>query len=142
MQRRRKLKITQQGASTYMTSRRRGLYILKLTHQGQHRTAAKSDICDCLLLAVCIFALGLPSVCLYLPIVILTIIWYSITHSLCHSRLKTFLFCKSFPPQPFFFLLPDSLHGFPRLFTVISEHICFLLLVFLFLHFLVVGSVR
>jgi len=27
------------------------------------------------------------------------------------------------------------------LFTVISEHICFLLLVFLFLHFLVVGSV-
>jgi len=35
----------------------------------------------------------------------------------------------------------DSLHGFPRLFTVISEHICFLLLVFLFLHFLVVGSV-
>ena len=29
-----------------------------------------------------------------------------------------------------------------RLFTVISEHICFLLLVFPFLHFLVVGSVR
>jgi len=28
------------------------------------------------------------------------------------------------------------------MFTVISEHICFLLLVFLFLHFLVVGSVR
>ena len=28
------------------------------------------------------------------------------------------------------------------LFTVISEHICFLLLVFLFLHFSVVGSVR
>ena len=28
------------------------------------------------------------------------------------------------------------------LFTVISEHICFLLLVFLFLHFFVVGSVR
>ena len=34
---------------------------------------------------------------LYLPTVILTIIWYSITHSLFHSRLKTFLFCKSFP---------------------------------------------
>ena len=35
------------------------------------------------------------------------------------------------------------LRGFPGLFTVISEHICFLLLVFfLFLHFLVVGSVR
>jgi len=30
----------------------------------------------------------------YLPTVILTIIfWYSITHSLFHSRLKTFLFC-------------------------------------------------
>jgi len=33
-------------------------------------------------------------------------------------------------------------YGFPGLFTVISEHSCFLLLVFLFLHFLVVGSVR
>ena len=79
---------------------------------------------------------------LHLPTVILTITCYSITHSLFHSRLKTFLFCKSFPPQPFLFLLQDSLHGFPRLFTVIFEHICFLLLVFLFLHFLVVGSVR
>jgi len=67
---------------------------------------------------------------LYLPTVILTVIWYSITHSLFHSRLKTFLFCKSFPPQTFLFLLQDSLHGFPRLFTVISQHICFLLLVF------------
>ena len=56
---------------------------------------------------------------------------------------NAFLFCKSFPPQPFLFLLQDSLHGFPRLFTVISEHICFLLFSFsLFLHFLVVGSVR
>ena len=62
------------------------------------------------------------------------------THS--YSRLKTFLFCKSFLPQHFLFLLQDSLHGFPRLFTVISEHICFLLLVFRFLHFLVVGSMR
>jgi len=36
------------------------------------------------------------------------------------------------------YLLP--VRGFPGLFTVISEHICFLLLVFfLFLHFLVVG---
>ena len=55
--------------------------------------------------------------------VILTIIWYSITHSLFHSRLKTSLFCKSFPPQPFLFLFQHSVHGFPRLFTVISEHI-------------------
>ena len=38
-------------------------------------------------------------------------------HSLFHSRLKSFL------PQPFPFLLQDSLYGFPRLFTVTSEHI-------------------
>ena len=44
--------------------------------------------------------------------------------------------------SPSFLLLKYSLHGFPGLFTVISEHICFLLLVSLFLHFLVVGSVR
>ena len=49
--------------------------------------------------------------------------WYSITHSLFHSRLKSFLFCKSSLPQPFLFLLQDSLYGFPRLFTVTSEHI-------------------
>ena len=36
-----------------------------------------------------------------LPTVILTVIWYSITHLLFHSRLKTFLLCKSFPLQPF-----------------------------------------
>ena len=29
--------------------------------------------------------------------------WYSITHSLFHSRLKSFLFCKSSLPQPFLF---------------------------------------
>jgi len=45
--------------------------------------------------------------------------------------------------SPSFLLLKYLLRGFPGLFTVISEHICFLLLVFfLFLHFLVVGSVR
>ena len=46
--------------------------------------------------------------------------------------------------SPSFFLLLKYLpRGFPGLFTVISEHICFLLLVFfLLLHFLVVGSVR
>ena len=45
--------------------------------------------------------------------------------------------------SPSFLLLKYSLHGFPGLFTVISEHIWFLLLVFLFFkHFLVVGSVR
>ena len=49
--------------------------------------------------------------------------WYSITHSLFYSWLKSFLFCKSSLPQPFLFLLQDSLYGFPRLFTVTSEHI-------------------
>jgi len=45
--------------------------------------------------------------------------------------------------SPSFLLLKYLLRGFPGLFTVISEHICFLrLLSFLFLHFLVVGSVR
>jgi len=34
---------------------------------------------------------------LYLPTVILTVIWYFITHSLFLSRLKTFLLYKSFP---------------------------------------------
>jgi len=49
--------------------------------------------------------------------------WYSITHSLSHSRLKSVLFCESSLPQPFLFLLQDSLYGFPRLFTATSEHI-------------------
>jgi len=44
------------------------------------------------------------------------------TYSLFHSRLKSFLVCKSSLP-PFLFLLQDSLYGFPRLFTVTSEHI-------------------
>ena len=36
----------------------------------------------------------------------------SITPSLFHSRLKTYLFHKSYPPQPqFHFFLPDCLHG-------------------------------
>ena len=48
---------------------------------------------------------------------------YSITHTLFHSRLKSLLFCKSSLPQPFLFLFQDSLYGFPRLFTVTSEHI-------------------
>ena len=38
-------------------------------------------------------------------------------------------FCKSLPLQPFL-LLKYLLRGFPGLFTVISEHICFILLVF------------
>ena len=48
------------------------------------------------------------------------------------ARIKPSFLCKSFPPQPFLFLFQDSLHRFPRLFTVISEHIFFYFLVFLF----------
>ena len=72
------------------------------------------------------------------------LLWYSITHSLSHSRLKSFLFCKSSLSQPFLFLLQDSLYGSPRLFTVTSEHIrlFYFLLFFCFYTFLVVGSVR
>ena len=44
--------------------------------------------------------------------------------------------------SPSFPLFKYSLRWFPRLFAVISEHICFLLLIFLFLHFLVVGCMR
>ena len=67
-----------------------------------------------------------------------------ITHSLFHSRLKSFLFCKSSLPQSFLFLLQDSLYGFPKLFTVTSEHIRLFTFQFFFCFytFIVVGSVR
>ena len=65
---------------------------------------------------------------LYLPTVILTVIWYSITHSLFLSNLPSL---QIFPTVTLpFFLLKYLLHGFPGLFTVISGHICFLLLFF------------
>ena len=56
---------------------------------------------------------------------------FTITHSLFHSRLKTSLFCKSFPLQPFLsFFRTDYM--IPQNFTVTSEHIRFYFLVFLF----------
>jgi len=60
--------------------------------------------------------------------------WYSITHSLFHSRLN--FFCKSFPSQPFLFFLQVSLHGFPQ--TAYCLLLAYPSLLFLFLHFLVV----
>jgi len=61
--------------------------------------------------------------------------WYSITHSLFHSRLKSFLFRKSSLPQPFLFLLQDSLYGFPRLLLfLLSISVFFLFSFFSFLH--------
>ena len=70
--------------------------------------------------------------------VVWTYVWYSITHSLFHSRLKSSL------PHPFLFLIQVSLYGFPRLFTVTSEHIRLFTFQFFFCFytFLVVGSVR
>jgi len=59
---------------------------------------------------------------------------FSIAHSLFHSRLKTFLFCKSFPLQPFFFFFRTD-YMIPQTFTVTSEHIRFYFLIFLFYTF-------
>ena len=54
--------------------------------------------------------------------------------SLFHSRLKTILFCKSFPLQHFFcFFRTDYM--IPQTFTVTSEHIHFYFLVLLFYTF-------
>ena len=65
---------------------------------------------------------------------------FSITHSLFHSGLKTFLFCKSFPYRSLSFF-QDWLRGFPRLLLLLlSYH--FLLFSFFVLHFLVVVYVR
>jgi len=59
--------------------------------------------------------------------VILTIITYyyqfSIPHSLFHSRFETFLFCKSFPLQPFLFFFRTERYVIPE--TVTFEHIRF-----------------
>jgi len=54
--------------------------------------------------------------------------------SLFQSRLKTLLFCKSFPPQPFIFLFRTDYMDSPLL-IVTSEHIRFYFLVFLFYTF-------
>ena len=55
---------------------------------------------------------------------ILVIISIPSPPSVFHFTLKTFLFCKSFPPQPSFFL-QDWLCGFPGLFADTSGHIRF-----------------
>ena len=62
-------------------------------------------------------------------IVSMTVISLTATHSLFHSRLKTLLFCKSFPPQPFFFFFRTD-YMIPLTFTVTSGHIRFYFLVF------------
>jgi len=59
---------------------------------------------------------------------------FSITHSLFHSKRKTFLFCKSFPLQPFLFFFRTD-YMIPQTFTVTSEHIRFYFFSFSVLHF-------
>ena len=65
---------------------------------------------------------------IYALAVILIII--NLPHSLFHSRLKTFIFCKSFPLQPLFFFFRTD-YVIPQTFTVTSEHVRFYFLVFL-----------
>ena len=60
------------------------------------------------------------------------------THSFITGLKPSFSANLSHCSPSFFFF---NIH-YMGLFTVISEHICFLLLVFLFLHFLVVSSLR
>ena len=62
---------------------------------------------------------------------------YSISHSLFHSRLKSFLFCKSSLPQPFLFLFRIHYMDFPDcLLSLLSISVSLLFSFFLlFLHF-------
>ena len=58
--------------------------------------------------------------------------YYLLTYlqsSATYFILKTFLFCKSFPLQPFFFFFRTD-YMIPQTFTVTSEHIRFYFLVF------------
>jgi len=68
------------------------------------------------------------------PTVILIIISFAITHSLFHSRLKTFLFCKSFPLQPFLFFFRTD-YMIPQILLILLSTSVFYLLVFLFYTF-------
>ena len=58
--------------------------------------------------------------------------WYSITHSLFHSRLKTFLFCKSFPPQPFLFFFRTDYIDYPDCLLLLLSISVFTFLFFCF----------
>ena len=66
----------------------------------------------------------------------------SITHSLFHPRLTTFLFCKSFSPQPFFFFFSTDYMDSPDFYCYFSAYSVLYFFSFSVLHFLVVVSVR
>ena len=65
----------------------------------------------------------------YMPLTVILIIISFPSPTLFHSRLKTVLFCKSFPLQPFFFFFRTD-YMIPQTFTVTSEYIRFYFLVF------------
>ena len=69
-----------------------------------------------------------------LTVILIIISFSSAILSFFHSRLKTFLFCKSFPQQPFFFFFRTD-YMILQTYTVTSEHIRFYFLVFLFYTF-------
>jgi len=105
-----------------------------------------SSICFLIVLAVLMAVVQSIFSCIilyghYLPTVIFYY-WYSITHSLFHSRLNIFLFFKSFPPQPFLFFFQVSLHGFPQTAYCYFWAYPSLLFSFSVLHFSVVVSER
>ena len=55
---------------------------------------------------------------------------FSVTHTFLHSRLKTFLFCKSFPYRSLSFSSSGLTTWISPTFTVTSEHTRFYFLVF------------
>ena len=63
-------------------------------------------------------------------------------HPLFHSRLKTSFFCKSFPPQPFLFFFGIHYMDSPHCLLLLLSIFRLLRFSCVFLHFLVVGSVR
>jgi len=65
----------------------------------------------------------------------------SITHSLFHSGLKTSLFCKSFPPQPFLFFFRTDYIDSPDCLLLLLSISVFYFLVFFCFTLLVVGFV-
>ena len=67
---------------------------------------------------------------------------YSVTHSLFHSRLKTYFICKCFPPQPFLFFFRIHYVDSPDCLLLLLSTFRLLLFSFSVLTLLVVVSVR
>jgi len=92
--------------STESRTKKYHTYITRISSQTAGLAFGSTGLCSYRVRGVdgsCAEHLTVESYTVFICQVILrpTIMWYSITHSLFHSRLKTFLFCKSFPLQPF-----------------------------------------